>query len=1360
MNTLRAISAHHEPEKPRRPRHTHRGLRVAGAVAASMLLLLVVCAAGLVALVNVDGVHRYLIGLAERKASEKLGARVSLDNFTLHLSTLSLDLYGIGVDGAKPYASPRLLVVDHVAVGVRVVSVLGRKWYFDNVRVDHPVAWVFIDKNGNSNLPTFQNNGGNSNTGIFDLGVRHAVLDRGEIYFNSRPSALAADVHDLNFQASYNAFRSMYSGDLAYTNGNVQYGAIRPFVHSLALEFDATPKAFHLAQAKLSSGPSQVVLSGTLDDYSNPAVRAHYDAIVDGNQVGALLESPSIPAGLVHTAGDLQYQQEAGSSLIDTLTVAGSAESRQLAVKAGTARAEVENLTFLYSLAHGDAALRNLRAQIFGGQVFAEGVMKNIDGDEHSTLNASLHGVSLAQLRQTFVRPTVQPGVALTGTLNATASAAWGKTLSDLTAHADATMQGEAAKAGQGEIAKAGGAGAQPASLRSIPDSSATFPVESSIHANYSGAEQRLELNNSYLRTPQTNLTLNGTVSRDSSLVVQFEANDLREVAAIADLFRTPAPGKPVEPLDVGGKASFQGTVRGSTSAPHLNGQLTAQDLQVNGTAWKALRAGIELSPDRAILRNVELDPAARGRITLNASAGLDHWSFSNRSPVEVQLAASELNIADLEKIAGPQLPVTGTLNANLALHGSELEPEGTGSVTVTNATAYAQPIQSAKVSFSGSGERARVELRVDLPAGSVQGDATLQPRQRTFTARLSSTGIHLERLQAMQARNVAATGTLAFQVRGQGAFDNPQLDANLEISALKIADQALSGLKLEMNMANRVANATLATSAIGAEIQAKARVEIGNDYETDASLDTRAFPLGPLLAAYAPDESDQVSGETEIHATLHGPLKNKNLLEAHVSIPVLKLGYSNAIQLAAGAPIQIDYKNGVVNLQPASIKGTDTDLQVQAAVPLSGNAPMSLLAKGTVNLQLIQLFDPDLRTSGELKLNIDSHGPLRAGNVGGEIDIANANLSSADLPVGLENANGVLRLTSDRINVEKFEATMGGGTVTAQGGVSYRPSLQFNLGLTARGARVLYPQGMRENVDADLRLAGSPANAMLGGQVNLADISFTQAFDMNSFVSQLSGGTSAPAGQGFAQNLELNVAVHSTNSVNLVSRSLSVGGSANLQLRGTAAQPVVLGRVNLSGGDIILNGNRFVLNGGTVQFVNPSETEPVVNVALSTTIQEYKIDLRFDGPVEQMRTEYSSNPSLPQADIINLLAFGETTEAAANNQTPANQAAESLVASQVSSQVTSRISKVAGISQLSISPVLAGSSQQGPAGANITIRQRVTGNLFVTFSTNVATTQDQTIQGQYQVSPRVAISATRDPNGGFAVDTLIKKSW
>jgi len=204
----------------------------------------------------------------------------------------------------------------------------------------------------------------------------------------------------------------------------------------------------------------------------------------------------------------------------------------------------------------------------------------------------------------------------------------------------------------------------------------------------------------------------------------------------------------------------------------------------------------------------------------------------------------------------------------------------------------------------------------------------------------------------------------------------------------------------------------------------------------------------------------------------------------------------------------------------------------------------------------------------------------------------------------------------------------------------------------------------------------------------------------------------------------------------------------------------VILGRAILTRGDIILNGSRYLLTGGTIQFVNPSQTEPVINLTLTTTIQQYNISMRFQGPIEQLHTQYSSDPSLPSADIINLLAFGKTTEASANSATPSNQAAQSVVASQVSSQITSRVSKIAGISQLSINPVLSGSSNQGPPGANITIQQRVTGNLFVTFSTNVATTQGQTVQGQYQVSPRVAVSATRDANGGFGFDTFIKKTW
>jgi len=956
-------------------------------------------------------------------------------------------------------------------------------------------------------------------------------------------------------------------------------------------------------------------------------------------------------------------------------------------------------------------------------------------------------------------------GFAINCTPNATASASWGATINDLLVHADATINGQVTRGQPSgrQIAVASSAGQAvnqrgSATSNSGANNSAPVPVQSVVHALYSGANEQIQLNSSYLRTPQTDLTLNGTVGNKSKLALRLQANDLREIATVAELFESPQPGQTSPQLDLSGAASFQGAVQGSTSAPHLTGQLTATNLHINGTDWKSLSTGVDVSPSHAALQHADLEAQPRGHITLHAAVDLNKWAFTNKSPIQLELSASQVNIASLEKLAGRQLPVTGTLNANVALHGSELNPMGSGNLAITGVTAYEEPVQFLKVNFSGSGDQARADLSLQLPAGAVQGRFTVQPRQKTYTAQISSTGIQIAKLEAVKAKNIDVTGVLALRANGQGSFDNPQLNADIQIPKLVIQNQPVSAIKLDLNVADHIGNATLSSTAVGASIQAKAKVDLSGDFLADASLDTNAFPLQPLLAAYAPEQESSISGETELHATLHGPLKKQNLVEAHLAIPVLKVGYNNNIQLAAAEPIKIDYKNQIITLQPALIRGTDTDLKFQATVPVNSAAPVSLLAQGTVNLQLAQLFNPDLRTSGELKLNINSHGPLQGADLGGEIDIVDANFSSPDLPVGLQHGNGVLKLTPDRLNIEKFQGSMGGGSVTAQGGIAYRPSLQFDMGVSANGVRILYPQGMREGVDADLRLTGSLTDAVLGGSVNLSDLSFTPAFDLSNFMSQFSGGVSIPSTPGFSQDLALNIAVHSTNNVNLISRTLSVGGSANLQVRGTADQPVILGRVNLSGGDIILNGNRFVLTGGTIQFVNPTRTEPVINAAITTSIQQYNINLRFNGPVDQLRTEYSSDPALPTADIINLLALGSTTEA--NNPLSTDQQAESLVASQVSRQVTSRVSKVAGISQLSISPVLAGSSSQGPPGANLTIQQRVTGNLFVTFSTNVASTQSQTIQGQYRVSPRVAVSATRDPNGGFAVDTLIKKSW
>jgi translocation and assembly module TamB len=403
-------------------------------------------------------------------------------------------------------------------------------------------------------------------------------------------------------------------------------------------------------------------------------------------------------------------------------------------------------------------------------------------------------------------------------------------------------------------------------------------------------------------------------------------------------------------------------------------------------------------------------------------------------------------------------------------------------------------------------------------------------------------------------------------------------------------------------------------------------------------------------------------------------------------------------------------------------------------------------------------LFDPDVTSSGQLSFNINSYGARSDPNVRGEVQIANANFTMADMPVGLSKGNGTLALTGDRLNITNFEGVVGGGKVTARGGVAYHPSLQFDLALSGQGIRLLYPDGVREGLSVNLALTGTPEQATLRGQVNVDQLSFAPDFDLSSLTSFASGGAEEPPSRGFAANLQLNVAVRSTQNVNLVSRTMSASGSANLRVTGTAAQPVLLGRINLTGGDLIFQGNRYILQGGVIDFVNPSRTEPNVNASVTTTIQQYNIGLRFEGPLDRLRTSYSSNPALPPADIINLIAFGKTQEAANATGTTANLTAEQSIASAVSGQVTSRVQRFVGLSQLSVDPTL-GSSQQN-AGALITVQKRVTSKIFVTFQTDVTSTQQDVIQLQYQATPRVSLSGTRDQNGGFGFDTRITREW
>lgn len=143
------------PDKPSNPetKPRRRWLKFAAWASVGLALFLVLAASVVAVVLRSTQFHNYVLNALEKQASARLGTRVQVQNYTLHLRNLSADLYGLTVSGSAPYSSPPLLLVQHVEVGVRVVSVLHRKWYLDNLRIDRPILRVFVDGRGVSKIP-------------------------------------------------------------------------------------------------------------------------------------------------------------------------------------------------------------------------------------------------------------------------------------------------------------------------------------------------------------------------------------------------------------------------------------------------------------------------------------------------------------------------------------------------------------------------------------------------------------------------------------------------------------------------------------------------------------------------------------------------------------------------------------------------------------------------------------------------------------------------------------------------------------------------------------------------------------------------------------------------------------------------------------------------------------------------------------------------------------------------------------------------------------------------------------------------------------------------------------------------------
>lgn len=1279
------------------------------------ILLIVVVVVGLL-YIRTNSFQRFAIGEIVKLADQATGGSTEIGGMDFKLSNLTVHLYNITMRGTEGPEQPPLLHADKLTVQAKIVSILHHQISLRELLIDHPVVHMRVSQDGKNNLPTAPPSKSSSHTNVFDLAVNHVQLSNGEVDYNDRKTPLDADLYDLGTDIHFGTSPKRYDGTLSYRNGHLRYANYAALPHDLDLAFSATPDQLRLSSFTLRVGSSDVKLKAQLTNYSNPVADGQYRIRIHTDDFAAM--SPSIsPTGDVVLSGKLQYRSAANEPLMKTVSVDGQLASDMLKAVASGKRVELRRLEGSYRLANGNLVIPNLSVESFGGKITANGEMKHLDSTPESSLHAALTDISLRAIQQIAGEQATKQA-ALSGTLNGKADAAWKGSISNLRAHSDLFVRAEA-------------------SSRSNP-SAREIPVDGTLHVAYDGPRQSITVKDTKFKLPSATLTAQGVISDHSNLQLQAVANDLHQLASVAASFSAQQSAPPA----VSGSATLNATVHGSIKRPQIGAQLNAENLAVEGSEWKTVTLAMHADPSQLTVDNASFVNAQRGQMTLTARVALKNWAYQPSSAIMARLNAQQLRLTDLQKLAKTSYPVTGDLSANVSLDGSQLEPVGSGSAQIANARAYGESIRVLEAKFHAENGSVVSTLNVSAPAGTVNADLNYTPKTKAYKVRLDAPTVVLQKLQTLQEKNLGIEGTISASVNGEGTLDDPQLVASVQLPQLQMRKGSISNFKADLRVAQHKADLNLGTNVSAASIRAHGTVNLTGNYETDAVIDTNTIPLDPLLATYASGVPQGFQGQTELHATLKGPLKDKSKLVAHLAIPVLQAKYQQ-LEIGIPQPIRADFANSVVTLQPAELRGTDTSLKAQGRIPIGGTEPPTLTAQGSVDVRILQIFAPNVQSSGLVSLDVRASGTKA---VQGKVGFKNVALSTADAPIGVEQLNGTMDITNDKVQVTKMTAQVGGGLVEIGGAVAYKPSLQFNLAVKGKSVRIRYPEGLRTVLDTSLAFSGTTEASTLSGRVLIDSLSFTPDFDLAKFGDQFSTGTT-PSQPGFADTVKLAIAVQTPSSLNAVSSQVSIAGQANLQISGTADNPVITGRTTITSGELFFRNVRYKLERGVITFDDPNQTHPVLNVTVTTIIEQYNLTLTMRGPLDKLTTQYTSDPPLATADVINLVARGKTTQ----EQAASSQSTDSMIASQVAGQLSGGIQKLAGISSLQIDPTLGGNSSN--PSARIAIQQRVSKNLLFSFSTDVSQPGSEIVQGEYQINKRWSVNVERDQLGGISVD-------
>ena len=613
--------------------------------------------------------------------------------------------------------------------------------------------------------------------------------------------------------------------------------------------------------------------------------------------------------------------------------------------------------------------------------------------------------------------------------------------------------------------------------------------------------------------------------------------------------------------------------------------------------------------------------------------------------------------------------------------------------------------------------------------------------------------GIELGSIRQLKDTGASITGKLGFSVTGDGTASDPHMVTRGTLSEMTIAGEPVSDLLLSATMNRHAVNYDLSSHQPTGDFSAHGETSLNADYETQASLQFAKFDIGALLKLL---HVTGISGQSNLEGTakISGPLTHPEKLRGEANLNDLAM-VVESVHLASKGPVHATLVEGIARLDPVEITGEDTDLKIHGSLAVTDKRQLDLQASGSVNMRLAETLDSDLIASGVTSFQMEAHGPLSDPILQGKVEFQNVALALQDFPNGLSQIKGTLEFSQNRLEVRSLTAMSGGGQLSVGGYLGFQRGLYADLSATGRSIRIRYPQGISSLADANLRLQGPQNNLLLSGNVQVTRFAINSDLDITALASQTTSVQPIVAPDAPSNHLRLDVHLTSAPQLNFQNAYAKLAGDVDLHLRGTLASPSLLGRISLTEGSTSISGTRYELQRGDIVFNNPVRIQPNIDVDATARVEDYDITLGLHGSSDKPRLTYRSEPPLPEADIIALLALGHTQDEGSAAYTQQQQQAgdnpmtDALLGGALNATVSNRVQRLFGTGAVKIDPNFIGSL--GNSTARVTVVEQIGNNLTFTYASNVNTTTQQLIQAEIAINRHVSLVLTQDESGIFS---------